>query len=70
MVPYEAMGTAWLYTRDDDLLCEGVYQEASMPNSPLCTVQGKWEIRLRVFLAVARACRVGIERAKILEKRS
>ncbi|KAG0226616.1 hypothetical protein BGX31_007234 [Mortierella sp. GBA43] len=40
MVPYEAMGTAWLYTRDDDLLCEGVYQEASMPNSPLCTVQG------------------------------
>ncbi|GJJ78077.1 hypothetical protein EMPS_10436 [Entomortierella parvispora] len=39
MVPWEGLGTAWLYKKED-LLCKNVYEIADMSNSWFCGVQG------------------------------
>ncbi|KAF9106817.1 hypothetical protein BGX29_008379 [Mortierella sp. GBA35] len=39
MVPWEALGTAWLFKREE-LLCKNVYEIADMTNSWFCGVQG------------------------------
>ncbi|KAF9337766.1 hypothetical protein BG006_002801 [Podila minutissima] len=39
MVPWEALGTAWL-AKKEDLLCKSPYEAANMTNSWLCGVQG------------------------------
>ncbi|KAG0210411.1 hypothetical protein BGX33_004942 [Mortierella sp. NVP41] len=39
MVPWEGLGTAWLYKKKD-LLCKNVYEIATMSNSWFCGVQG------------------------------
>lgn len=40
MVPWEGLGTIWMY-RKKDLLCKNVYEIATMSNSWLCGLQGK-----------------------------
>jgi len=40
MVPWEGLGTAWLYKKED-LLCKNVYEIADMSNSWFCGLQGK-----------------------------
>lgn len=40
MVPWEALGTAWLFKKEE-LLCKNVYEIADMTNSWFCGVQGK-----------------------------
>ncbi|KAK5815404.1 hypothetical protein F5H01DRAFT_380496 [Linnemannia elongata] len=39
MVPWEALGTAWLFKKEE-LLCKNVYEIADMTNSWFCGVQG------------------------------
>ena len=41
MVPWEGLGTIWMYKKKD-LLCKNVYEIATMSNSWLCGLQGKY----------------------------
>lgn len=44
MVPWEALGTAWLFKKEE-LLCKNVYEIADMTNSWFCGVQGTQMLR-------------------------
>ncbi|KAK3808592.1 MAG: hypothetical protein J3Q66DRAFT_355177 [Benniella sp.] len=48
MVPYEGLGTMWLYKKEE-LLCESFYETATMSSSWLCALQG---VALQYFALV------------------
>ncbi|KAG0375795.1 hypothetical protein BGX24_008661 [Mortierella sp. AD032] len=51
MVPWEALGTAWLFKKED-LLCKNVYEIADMTNSWFCGVQGA----LLMYIVLVMLC--------------
>ncbi|KAG0259189.1 hypothetical protein BGZ95_004748 [Linnemannia exigua] len=51
MVPWEALGTAWLFKKEE-LLCKNVYEIADMTNSWFCGVQGA----LLMYIVLVMLC--------------